>query len=177
MGLSVEMMPQPRRFCTKREAQPTRFRSGGRAVAMTLCDAACPFILGALMLAGCSCPPRRELDETKPPPARSAAKAEPVEPRAVRVRVRDSGIDADDAFTLEVDGAGHGETPVGGERTFSLWLSPGEHSLRLRGAGAPDGQGTYALELDGPVKVIEGPPLEGHGLNKGMTRTWKVRVE
>lgn len=144
---------------------------------MTLCDAARPLVLGAALLLGCACPPRRELDETRPPPARSAARAAPAEPRAVRVRVRDSGIEADDAFRLEVDGAGHGETPVGGERTFSLWLAPGEHTLRLRGAGAPDGQGTYALELDGPVKVIGGPPLEGHGLNKGLSLTWTVEVE
>lgn len=145
-------------------------------MSMTPCDAVVPIVL-LIGLAGCCGPPRRALDETKPPPRRSAVEAAPAEPRSVRVRVRDSGIEADDAFQLEVDGAVHGETPIGGERTYSLWLAPGEHSLRLRGAGSPDGQGTYAIQLEGRVKVVGGPPLEGHGLNKGMSLTWTIKVD
>jgi hypothetical protein len=125
-------------------------------------------------LGGCADPPRRP---ARPKPERPPERAPDRDPRGVTLKLWDSGHEADDAFRLEVDDAEWGQTPVGGERRWELRLTPGEHVVRVRGVGAPDGQGTYILELGGPVRVIEGPKLTGQGLNQGVLFTWRVVVD
>jgi hypothetical protein len=108
--------------------------------------------------------------------APSSTPAPPVE-RQVRIRVWDSGMEPDDAFRLSIDGTTYGETPLGGERTFEVTLTKGAHTLSLSGIGAPDGQGTYALEAQAPLTFESGPARRGVGLNQGVTFRWQVRVE
>src|SRR5687767_4122758 len=108
-------------------------------------------LVALLLLGGCRCaPPPRDVPRRRPPEEPAAPGPPPVV-REVRIRVYDSGREPDDAFRLAINGVSQGVTPLGGERIFTVSLTKGRHTLTLTGSGAPDGQGTYAIESEGPL--------------------------
>jgi hypothetical protein len=143
------------------------------------CSRAPEALFCLLALAGCRDPaPRLRPGRDREGAARPAAStpAAPAE-RELRITVWDSGAERDDAFRLFIDGAPQGQTPLGGERTFTVPVAPGKHVLRLTGVGSPDGQGTYGLKVEGRARLRSGPKTTGSGLNEGVSLTWELEVD
>jgi len=91
--------------------------------------------------------------------------------------IGDNGPALDDIFELRVDGVSilTSSVPV---RSISetVSLSLGIHGVEMIGRAAPDGIGTYFLNVSGADFLSGGPPLSGSNLNAGVVFSWQIDV-
>ncbi|MBR9683002.1 hypothetical protein GOV03_00490 [Candidatus Woesearchaeota archaeon] len=94
----------------------------------------------------------------------------------VIIHIFDSGPRDDDSFGLEIASVFYGETPSGGEKTWTVSLDPNRaYLMTAYGIGIPDGIGTYTIELTN-AGVLSGPPLTGDDLDAGMFLEWHIKA-
>jgi hypothetical protein len=94
----------------------------------------------------------------------------------VTITMGDNGPALDDIFQVNVDGQVvlTSNVPVLSVQT-TVNLAPGDHQLDMRGLAAPDGIGTYFIDVIGG-QLLNGPPLSGWDLNAGSVFHWTLQV-
>ena len=94
----------------------------------------------------------------------------------VRFCQGDNGSANDDIFELVVDGQVLLAPSASTRRICgSLMLSPGDHVVEMRGRAAPDGIGTYFIEVS--HGTLTGPPTSGSNLTAGAVFRWTLRID
>ncbi|MHC4224734.1 MAG: hypothetical protein ACYSUN_12140, partial [Planctomycetota bacterium] len=96
----------------------------------------------------------------------------------VLITVSDNGGAKDDAFSLFVDNVFVGTmfaTPADFADTYTLALSPGNHTAMLLGVEAPDDIGTYSIAFVG-VEDVTGDSTSGFDLVPGVRKFYTFTV-
>ena len=94
----------------------------------------------------------------------------------VTVTMGDNGSLLDDIFEVLINDQTilTSSVPVRSVST-TIQMSIGDHTIQMRGLAAPDGVGTYFIDVDG-AELAGGPPTSGIDLVPGVTHTWTLRV-
>ncbi len=89
----------------------------------------------------------------------------------------DNGNLNDDTFALYVNGAlVRTMTAPARSVTGEIPLSPGRHSVSMRGITAPDEIGTYYINMPAGVRLVSGDATSGRDMTAGVTRSWIIEV-
>jgi hypothetical protein len=96
----------------------------------------------------------------------------------VSINFGDNGSANDDTYALFVDGIliHQMPQPTRSAGPFDLDLSPGNHTVLLRGITAPDAIGTYFISFSGNVTNVSGDPLTGSDLVAGAQKRYIITV-
>lgn len=94
----------------------------------------------------------------------------------VTITMGDNGLLLDDIFEVVVDGESvlTSSVPVTSIST-TIELTTGDHVLQMKGLAAPDGVGTYFINVSGGF-LTGGPSLSGIDLTAGTVFTWTLVV-
>jgi hypothetical protein len=96
--------------------------------------------------------------------------------KVVTITMGDNGAANDDIYEVVINGSSvlTSSVPVRSVST-NLELAPGSYEFEMRGLAAPDGIGTYFVNVSGGT-LTGGPPLSGRDLTAGSVFRWTLVV-
>lgn len=95
-----------------------------------------------------------------------------------QITLSDNGTEADDAFSLTLDGKLIGTTNVGASNTFAINnLRAGEHIIKIDAVYVPDDVGTLQVNLGESVTFVDGTKSRSERLSPGGSITYTIIIE